>query len=66
MAEGTGESQTEDCGFTHQHPHTLTQKHTDNLLTGKSGEQPLQTFHIRKNMQQHSESEIFQAQYKNK
>lgn len=66
MAEGTGESQTEDCGFTHQHSHTLTQKHTDSLLTGESREQPLQTFKIRKDMQKHHESVIFQEQYKNK
>ena len=66
MAEGTGESQTQDCGFTHKHPHSLTQKRTDSLLTAEPSEQPLQTFKVRKDTQEHSESEIRQKQYKNK
>lgn len=46
---------------THSHSETHRQP-----LTGESREQPLQTFKIRKDMQEHRESEIFQEQNKNK
>lgn len=65
MAVGTGEPQTADCGFTHTHLLPLTQKHTDDSLTGELREQPLQIFKIRKGMCEHSQSEIFQEHYKN-
>lgn len=65
MAEGTGESQTEDYGFTHTHPHSLKQKHTDNFPTDESKEH-VQTFKIRNGMHEHFKTEIFQDYYKNK
>lgn len=54
---------SEAYGFTHTHPHSPTQ--TKIFLTGESREQLLQTFKTRKDMHEHSESEIFQDYYKN-
>lgn len=45
---------------------THSHSETHSLLTGESREQPRQTFKVRKDMQEHRESEIFQEQCKKK